>query len=117
MKGIFEEYGTFVVSAMIGLLVLSFLFTSISSPEGALHKLTIATFKGVGVESQVILEEWDIGSIHVVLKDDGGLYFTGTGTLPTYSSVEESPWANEVGHIDFVEVEDGVTVSGEIPIG
>ena len=116
MKGIIEEYGTFIATTIVALVVLSYLLTSITSPKGAFHRFVVINMENTGAESQVVIKEWDINSIKVVYKDDGGLYFTGTGTLPSYNSVEETPWAELAGEIIFVRIEDGIIVPDKIPI-
>lgn len=116
MKGLLEEYGTFVFTAIITLIVVSFLINSATSPEGVIHRFAVVNMENMGAESQVVLKEWKIGSITATLKDDGGLRLSGTGTLPNYGSVEDTPWALEAGNIDFVRIEDSVTVSGDVPI-
>lgn len=116
VKGIFEEYGTFTVSVIIASLVLSFLISSAVLPNGAFHKLMVVGMESMGAETQVVIEEWEIGSLKATLKDNGCLYITGNGTLPTYDSVSDTPWAEHAEDIDYVTVEDGVSVSGEIPI-
>lgn len=116
MKGMVEEYGSVVVAVIIGLGMIAFLMFSVSSPQGVLHRFAVVSMEGMGAKTKVIVEEWTIGDVKAVLKDDGGLYLSGNGTLPSYSSVEETPWAEMSEHIDFVKVGDGVTITGEVPV-
>lgn len=116
MKGFIEEYGTFIITAITAIILISFIVFESTSPTGIIHRLFVGNMENMGVETQTIVEEWDVGTINVKLKDDGGLYFTGTGTLPTYNSVEVTPWADQTEYISFVDVSAGVTVNGTIPI-
>lgn len=117
MKGMIEEYGTYIIAVIIAFIVLTFLLNSVISPEGSIHKFAIVNMESMGAETQTVLEgcSWTIDGIEIVLKDDGGLYLSGTGTLPNYETVEDTPWAAKAGKIDFVSVESGVIVSGKIP--
>lgn len=117
MKGFLEEYGSLFLTVFLGLSIISFAFYSTSSETGAIHKLAVKAIENMGARSKTNIKEWDIGSIKATLKDDGILYLTGSGTLPAYDNVGETPWAEQAGWIDHVVVENGVIVTGEIPIG
>lgn len=116
MKGMIEEYGSVVVAVIIGVGMLAFLMFSVSSPQGILHKFAVVNMESMGAKTKVVVEEWTINDIKAALKDDGGLYLSGNGTLPSYGSVEDAPWAEMAEYIDFVKVGDGVTVTGEVPV-
>lgn len=115
MKGMFEEYGTFVATVIIAMCLISFLITSSMRPDGAIHQFIVGNMANYGAETQTVIEEWDVGTVKISLKDDGGLYISGSGTLPSYSAVEETPWAEQSGNIIFVHIDNNVTVSGAVP--
>ncbi|MGN0672488.1 MAG: hypothetical protein ACI4KE_07630 [Anaerovoracaceae bacterium] len=116
MKGMFEEYGGFVVTAIVALMIVSFLVFSFVMPDGAFHRLVAGSLAENGAVTQTVIDEWDIGSVKATLKDDGGLYITGTGTLPDYESIDDTPWKDQSENIDFVKVSGSVTAGDKIPI-